>query len=66
MTQGGYPPGCSQADHDRYFDGDDVAEVDEDAAYEEYRDSSEWYEDREDHLEVEPVDDGEDEQKEAA
>ena len=65
MTQGGYPPGCSQADHDRYF-GDEEPEVDQDVDYDDYRDSPEWYEDREDHLEVEPVDDGEDDWRDAA
>lgn len=46
MTQGGYPPGCSQAIHDQYY-GDEEPEIDEDAAYEDYRESLEWYEDRE-------------------
>ena len=38
MTQGGYPPGMGQADHDHYF-GDAEPEVDEDVDYDEYRDS---------------------------
>jgi hypothetical protein len=61
MTQGGYPSGCSQSDHDRYF-GDEEPEVDQDADYDEHRD----YEDHDDHLEVEPVDDGEDDWRDAA
>ena len=67
MTQGGYPPGCSQADLDRYY-GDDLVEVDEDVDYDNYRDSPEWQEDEDhqDHLDVEPLDDGEDERRDAA
>jgi hypothetical protein len=68
MTQGGYPPGMGQADHDRHF-GDTEPEVDEDAAYNEYRESEEWYDEAVDDLdvmEVEPVTDGEDDWRDAA